>query len=652
MAIGAANPSSFFESGPRTLAAGVVAFNEETRLRSSVESLTGQELPHGVRWGEIWVVASGCTDRTVEVAKSLAQEDPRVRLVVERERRGKARALREVFDRAHGDALVLLNSDARAEPRAVEQLLRTASGKSPPFAVMARPVVPHPANGRWAPTFRWLWDLHHEYHAELLSEGGGGHLSDELLLVSLPSVPPIPDGIINDGSYLAVWLAQHAGGRWYAADARVSIDIPVSVRDHLHQRRRIHVGNAQVATVLEEPPTTLPRQFLRHPSETVRLLRYMLARDGGVGHFARVASWELASHALAAWDRLPPRRDHVRWQRIRSPSPGSVPSYPATASDPVPVLSERPEERVASLLRVAENFDTGLSLGQLRKLLPRGSPESVEEIGLWLGGRPDLARLDGGRAFSPGSPTTGADDRSLRAREYRLLAERLWNGPLSFARELVRCVAISGSVAFGEPRAGDDLDLFVVTRSDSLWWFLARAYLALWLARRRSPQTISPTVCLNYVLEDTVAATEYSRRHDLLFAREALSVNVLSGDDFYRGLVASSPWMAAELPHLYDVRSADPGCVEPRRAPRLVRFLNSVAFPLLAAYLQLVGLARNSNARRQLRPDAEFRTHTARRRLAFASHRFEELRGLYLGRRTVPGVAERNAGAAPRSVVR
>ena len=161
---------------PQSLAAGVVAHNEEGHLRAAVRSLVDQQLPEGVTWREIWVVASGCTDRTVEVARDLADEEPRVQVVVEPDRGGKARALRQVFLRAKGDALVLLNSDARAEPGAVDQLVRTAAGKRAPFAVMGRPVVPGHAPGRWAPTFRWMWDLHHEYHAELLADGAGGHL--------------------------------------------------------------------------------------------------------------------------------------------------------------------------------------------------------------------------------------------------------------------------------------------------------------------------------------------------------------------------------------------------------------------------------------------------------------------------------------------
>ena len=631
---------------PRSLSAGVVAFDEERNLRPAVQSLIDQKLPRGVTWREIWVVASGCTDGTVGVAEALARQDPRVRLVVEPDRGGKARALGEVFRRASGDALVLLNSDARAEPGAVDQLIRTARGKAAPFAVMGRPVVPHDVAGRWGATMRWMWELHHEFHAELLAEGCGNHLSDELLMVSLATVPPIPPGIINDGSYLAVWLEQHGGGRWYAPEAWVSIQVPSNVRDHLHQRRRIHVGNDQVAVVLGAPPTSLPRRALERPAETLRLVRRLLEREGGFGHFARVASCELASHALAVWDRLPPRKDHIRWQRIRSPTPSS--RTPATG-DIHDESGPRTEERVASILRVANEFGTGVPLGRLHELLPTSGPPTVDALRRWLEERPTLARLEGPRAYAPTTTLPSESGREERGRFYRQHAESLWNGPLAFAHPMVRCVGLTGSVAFGEPRPGDDLDLFVVTRSGTLWWFLARTYFALLRANRRPGAHGGPTPCLNYVLEDASAAGEFARRSDLLFAREALSVQVLAGDDYYRGLVASAPWIRTEIPRLFDLRSQLPGRVDSLRAPLGTRVLNLVVFPLLAAYLQLAGLVRNARHRRRGSSAREFRTETRLRRLAFASHRFDQLRDRYATARTSarPTEGEGRSGEQP-----
>ena len=127
---------------PAILSAGIVAHNEERNVERAVRSLLDQNLPSGVRWKNLWIVASGCTDRTVEVANRLAEKDPRVRVITEPDRMGKAHALQEVFRRAEGDAVVLLNSDAQAEPGAVGELVRVGLAQPTPFAVMGRPVVP------------------------------------------------------------------------------------------------------------------------------------------------------------------------------------------------------------------------------------------------------------------------------------------------------------------------------------------------------------------------------------------------------------------------------------------------------------------------------------------------------------------------------
>jgi glycosyltransferase involved in cell wall biosynthesis len=620
--------------GPLTLAGGVVAYNEEPHLRTAVRSLIDQKLPPGVDWGEIWVVASGCTDRTVEVAHALAAEEPRVRVVVESDRGGKARALRQVFQRASGDALVLLNSDARAEPGAVGQLVRTAAGKEAPFAVMARPVVPQQASGRWAGTFRWMWQLHHEFHSELLARGAGTHLSDELLLVSLPSVSPIPDGIINDGSYLAVWLSQHRGGRWYAADARVSIEVPETVRDHLHQRRRIHVGNSQVTSVLREPPATIQRQFFERPAETARLVGRMIAREGGFQHFARLATWEVASHALAAWDRLPPRRDHIRWRRIRSPAALGGATTPPTESFGPGGHSDAPaklERRVTTVVDAAAQFGTGVRLPELLRLLPDDAPATIPEVRSWLETRPHLARLDGDSAFSPDTEKELEQERMERGVRYLASARALFAGPLRGALGWSRCACVTGSVAYGMPQRGDDLDLFVVTRKGGLWWFLAYAYLTLRLERWKHPGIAEPPPCFNFVLDDCEALEEFSHGQGFLFAREALTAQPVQGDGYYRGLLAESPWMREEIPRLYAEKNpaAFASVARSRPAPFLVRLLSLAVFPGLAAYLQLAGLRRDSGFRRASMTDHRFRTDTKWRRLAFASRKFDRLRERY-----------------------
>jgi hypothetical protein len=304
------------------LTGGIVAHNEELTVRSSIRSLLSQRLPDGVRWDRLWVVASGCTDATVDRVESLARVDPRVGLVVEPDRRGKAQALGEVFARATGHALVLLNGDAVAEPGAVAALLARAPPPGRPYAVMGRPVTPAKRGRLLEEAIDLQWELHHQFHLETLGSGRGNHLSDELLLVGLPGVPGIPRGIVNDGSYFGAYLAARGGLLAYAPEARVRVAVPSKTVDHLGQRRRIQWGHVQVARLAGQRPTTFPTLFRKDPSSALALLRRTLS---GRPHAARsmglLVSLEVAAAGLATWDRFARGRDHVRWRRIRA-APG------------------------------------------------------------------------------------------------------------------------------------------------------------------------------------------------------------------------------------------------------------------------------------------------------------------------------------------
>jgi len=629
----------------------VVAHNEERNLEVAVRSLLDQRLPPGVGWNTVWIVASGCTDRSVTIAQRLVEEDRRVQLVVEPDRTGKAHALGEVFRRAGGDALVLLNSDARAAPGSVAELVRIAGSHSGPFAVMARPVVAPEAPGRWTGMLHTMWDLHHTFHAELATQGGGSHLSDELLLVSLPTIPPIPDGIINDGSYFAVWLAQHGGRRLYAPAAHVAIEVPSRIRDHLYQRRRIPFGNDQVRTALGADPSTRFSYAYRNPRAGLELVRQTVAlRKNGLRQLLVLASAEVAARSMSVWDHVPPRKDHVRWQRIRAPEPHPAPGWKipeATSRGPgepsVPAL----ESRVAAIVDVASQFRTGVPLPDLVRLLPHDGPPSVEGAREWVEAHPELARMEGEHVVAPRFTMGALEERRARGQEFHRTAELLFRRPLRATRAWIRCSAITGSAAYGEPEHGDDLDFFVVTKRGALWWFLAYTYLAIRLGDRRVHPR-EPNPCFNLVLEDQQAADEFARGQGFLFAREALTARAVWGEKYYRGLLASAPWMAAEIPRLYAERTGPPNAVRSEPASLVWRFLNLVIFPWLAAYLQFAGLLRDGRYRRRGRRDDQFRTETRFHRLSFASRRFERLREGYPG----PAYADSRLAASSRSTMR
>jgi hypothetical protein len=245
--------------------------------------------------------------------------------VVQAQREGKSSALAEVFRRAKGDYLVLLNGDARAAPGAVAALVAAAAPPTERFAVMGRPVPPTGAPGSFSSAVALLWSVHNSFHGALLSTGTGNHLSDELLLLPVRELPPLGPGIINDGSFVGGWLVRNGGELRYAEDAVATISSPRTFREHVRQRRRILFGHRQIRTTLDVEPLTIGRYARRHPREALRLVAGETRRPGGVLALSTLIAGEGVAGMLAMLDAQSGERDHVRWRTVRGFSPEFIP---------------------------------------------------------------------------------------------------------------------------------------------------------------------------------------------------------------------------------------------------------------------------------------------------------------------------------------
>ncbi|HEV8050289.1 MAG TPA: glycosyltransferase [Thermoplasmata archaeon] len=313
---------------PFSLSGGVVAYNERGRIEGAVRSLLDQALPEGAEWVKLVVVVSGSTDGTADIVRGMAARDPRIELVVQPRREGKSAALAEVFARAQGDYLVLLNGDARACPGSVRALLEAAAAPCERFAVMGRPVPPTGTPGTFSSAVALLWGIHNSLHSAVLSDGSGNHLSDELLLMPVRELPPLGGGIINDGSFVGGWLVQNHGELRYAPRALVSITSPGTFREHVRQRRRIVFGHWQIRDRLAVEPLTIGRYAWRNPRRAIRLLAGETRRPGGVFALSTLLAGEALAGTLARIDAGSAGQDHVRWPPIRGLSPDAIGESP------------------------------------------------------------------------------------------------------------------------------------------------------------------------------------------------------------------------------------------------------------------------------------------------------------------------------------
>ena len=100
----------------------VPAYNRAATIERCIASVRAQTYPH---W-EIVVVDDGSTDATREVTRAVAGEDPRIRLVEHRERRGAQAARNTGIREGRGEWIAFLDSDDEFLPHSLESRLHRA----------------------------------------------------------------------------------------------------------------------------------------------------------------------------------------------------------------------------------------------------------------------------------------------------------------------------------------------------------------------------------------------------------------------------------------------------------------------------------------------------------------------------------------------
>jgi len=233
---------------------GVMAHNEEEMIGRCLEGLLSQEIPNG-KIVEIIVVSSGSTDETNEIVRRMSQVDPRVKLITQNARLGKASAINEYLADACGDILILESADTFTEPDTVANLIE-------PFSCHKTGVVgAHPIPVNDDRTFvgycvHKLWDLHHQL--ALCTPKCGEMIAFRNLIVRIPEYTAVDEAAIES------IFAHHGFTMAYAGDAIVHNKGPENVREFVRQRKRIAAGHRHLrASTGHEVATQSARRIFR-----------------------------------------------------------------------------------------------------------------------------------------------------------------------------------------------------------------------------------------------------------------------------------------------------------------------------------------------------------------------------------------------------
>ena len=284
---------------PLECSVGVMAYTEEANIAQAIGSILRQELTDK-RIKEVIVVASGCEDQTVPIVADIVTREPRVRLIEQARREGKASAVNLFIGAAKCPVLILVSADVLVEDGAFDVLLRHFG--DPAVGMVGGHPVPVNGSGTFlGHAVHLQWRLHDRIARDSPKLGE--------LVAFRNVVPNIPLDTAVDELSIQALVTQLGYRLIYEPRATVYNRGPSTVEDFLRQRRRIYAGHLRIR---EQQAYSAPTM------SAWRAGRALLGSESFVT--PRTAMWSLGTvgleataRALGWYDVTRGRRSHYVW---------------------------------------------------------------------------------------------------------------------------------------------------------------------------------------------------------------------------------------------------------------------------------------------------------------------------------------------------
>lgn len=277
---------------------GITAHNEEANIAQILQAMLSQRL-HAVEISEIIVVASGCTDRTIDIIQEFEVQEARVKLFVQEKREGKTSAINVFLSHAREDICVLESGDTVPHEDAIENMVRMFA--DPAVGMTGAHKVPVNTPEHIVGLLSHLrLKMEHQLCLEIPRLGE--------LIAFRKVFDRIPPDVAMDEAFVEALVIRRGLQVRYAPDAVVFNMGPETVSDFIKQRRRNHAGHLYLQSKYGYQVSSMdaPRLVSIALDEiwgAVRLIGVLLVL-GALEGYARLLGW---------WDFRFHKRTHVIW---------------------------------------------------------------------------------------------------------------------------------------------------------------------------------------------------------------------------------------------------------------------------------------------------------------------------------------------------
>ncbi len=260
---------------------GICAYNEEANIGALLDSLIAQELVN-FEICEIIVVSSASEDETDSIVEEYSKIDSKIRLIREKERKGKAHAVNTYLQEAEGDICVIQSGDTLATPKTIEALCSPINSNSGVGAVGGRII---PIDGRrffYNFANRFIWEIYSMVSAKFPKLG---EISAHKNIIE-----SIPIDATSDDTFIEYAVTEAGYSLAYAPKAIIHNRGPDNFREYFRQRTRWRGAQLKLAR-----DTNYKSASSRYNSVNIEVAKYILRNPLKIPFILAVCTIEVCS---------------------------------------------------------------------------------------------------------------------------------------------------------------------------------------------------------------------------------------------------------------------------------------------------------------------------------------------------------------------
>ncbi|MBC8501299.1 MAG: glycosyltransferase [DPANN group archaeon] len=279
------------------ISVGVMAYNEESNIGNLLNAILNQKTKKA-NIKEIIVVSSGSTDKTNEIVNNFSKKNKKIKLIVEKERKGKSEAINLFLKKAKSKILVLESADTIPEINSIENLCSRLS--SPKVGIGTGRFIPIKSNKKLMNFIVQLqWKLHHLISKENPKFGE--------LIAFRNIINKIPRTAVDEEEIASI-IKKKGLKLIYEPKAIVYNKGPETIKDFIRQRRRIYAGHLELRKRTNHSASTMNKTLLL---KTV--IKYSFRNISKILHLLIAIILETIARFLG-WIDFKVKKDHSIWK--------------------------------------------------------------------------------------------------------------------------------------------------------------------------------------------------------------------------------------------------------------------------------------------------------------------------------------------------